>query len=117
MSHTVHIDVELSDEECLKKACNRCGAIFKTNDEVTFYDGSVRTGLSVKLKGWKYPIVLNDSNVYMDDYASWSCMDTFYELKTYYGIEKVKKLARIKGYTSKEVMVNNKPQVKIFVRN
>jgi hypothetical protein len=28
-----------------------------------------------------------------------------------------KKLARIKGYTSKEVIVNNKPQVKIFVRN
>lgn len=117
MSHTVHIDVELSDEECLRKACNRVGAIYHDREEVSFYDGTIRTGFSIRLDGWQYPVVVNDSNVYMDNYESWSDMSKFYELKTYYGIEKVKKLARKKGYSSKEVMVNNKPQVKIFVRN
>lgn len=117
MSHTAHIEVQLNDEACLEKACERLNLKMVKNETVTFYDGTKHTGIAIKLKNWKYHIIVDGDKVYMDNYNNnWGNIELFNELKMYYGAEKAKKLARKNGYMVKETMVDNKLQVKIFVK-
>lgn len=117
MSHTAKIKTEFTDKECLKKACQRLGIECKEVTNERLYDGTTKSGLAIYLKNWRYPLIIDENNeAFYDNYnGSWGKIEEFYNLKTYYGVEKSKKLARIKGYSTREVMVEGKPQVRIMV--
>jgi len=98
MSHTMNIEIELHDETVLKAACKRLGLECVSGKHRLF--GSEEEGLGIKLKGWKYPIVVKKNGVVsMDNYnGKWGNIKELNKLKSYYGVEKAKLEARRKGY-------------------
>ena len=117
MSHIVEVKTKLTDKDCLKKALERLNVKYQEYKNFEFYDGTVKSGFGFKLPNWNYPIIIDENNqAFFDNYhGSWGDIKEFNEVKTYYGIEKMKKAARIKGYTAREVMVEGKPQVRITI--
>lgn len=115
MSHTVKTQTELKDKDCLKKACERMKIKYEEVTDYRLYDGTTKSGVAIHLPNWRYPVIIDENNeAFYDNYnGSWGDIKEFAELKTFYGIEKTKKLARTKGLTAREVMVNNKVQVRI----
>lgn len=117
MSHTSHIEVEMTDLDSLEAACKRLNLQYQRNGSASLYDGTKHKGFVVHLKDWSYPIIINGKDIAMDNYnGHWGSMDKVNELKMYYGVEKTKKLARRQGYMCRETMNGNKPQVKIYVK-
>jgi hypothetical protein len=117
MSHTAKIQTEFTDKDCLKKACERLGIKFKDVQNERLYDGTTKSGMAIYLPNWRYPVIIDENNeAFYDNYnGSWGKIEEFHNLKTYYGVEKAKKLARVKGYSTREVMVEGRPQVRITV--
>lgn len=116
MSHTVKIEIELTDINILKVACKRLNLKYEENSSAQLYDGNTYQGFVIHLKDWNYPIIINGKNIYYDNYQGrWGDISQLNQLKTYYGVEKVKALARSKGYAYRELIVNNRPQVRITV--
>ena len=117
MSHTVKIEIELTDLDVLKTACKRLNLKYNDNSTVQLYDGNSYTGFVVQLPNWNFPIVISGKTIYYDNYnGNWGNISELNKLKTYYGVEKVKQLARAKGYSYRELMINNNPQIRIAVR-
>ena len=115
MSHTVTTKTELKDKECLKKACERLKVKYEEVTNYRLYDGTVKSGVAIHLPDWNYPVIIDENNdAFYDNYkGNWGDIKHFNDLKTYYGVEKTKKLARAKGLSAREVVVNNKVQVRI----
>lgn len=115
MSHTVKIEVELTDINALKTTCNRLNLKFEENSIANLYADQQR-GFVIHLPNWRYPIIVNNGNVFYDNYnGQWGDIAELNKLKMYYGVEKVKALARAKGYAYRELTINNKPQIRITV--
>src|SRR5580765_6450768 len=58
MSHLVVIETRVHDAAALTTACRRLGLAEPVHGSVRFFSGDA-TGLSVKLPGWQYPIVVD----------------------------------------------------------
>lgn len=118
MSHTVKNEIDLKDTQVLEKTLHRLGVRSEQVENYTMFDGKKVSGLAIYLKGWRYPAVLTtNGELFYDNYnGSWGDITELNTLKQYYGVEKTKKLARVKGYSVTET--TNKdglPQVVINV--
>ena len=116
MSHTVKVQIELNDLNVLKTTCERLNLNYQINGTAKMYDGTTHQGFVINLPNWHYPIVISRKDLYYDNYEGrWGDIAELNKLKTYYGVEKVKRLARAKGYSYRELMINDKPQVRITI--
>jgi gamma-glutamylcyclotransferase (GGCT)/AIG2-like uncharacterized protein YtfP len=117
MSHIATIDIEFKDLNILKETCKRLSLKMEQVNNYRFYDGNTASGTAVYLEGWKYPMVITgDGKAVYDNYnGSWGKIEKLNTLKQYYGVEKSKKMARLKGMTCREVKLEN-GQIKLFIQ-
>jgi len=98
MSHVVEIEVtvKITDEETLAAACKRLGLELPVWGPVKLYSETL-DGLSVKLPGWTYPIVvdLETAVVKADNFnGRWGRIEELTKLEQAYQTEQVLKTAR-----------------------
>jgi hypothetical protein len=104
MSHIVVIETKIYDAAALLAACRRLGLAEPVHGNVRLFSGDA-TGLSVKLPGWRYPIVVDttDGSIKYDNYEGrWGDPETLGRLLQMYAVEKAKIEARKKGYCVNE---------------
>ncbi|MCH8148979.1 MAG: hypothetical protein IH987_13535 [Planctomycetes bacterium] len=103
MSHTATVEVEIKDRTAFVKACTRLGVEFSLNDTVTLYDGSEITGMTVRLKGWSYPVVFKDGKAHYDNYeGAWGEQSELDKFRQVYATEAAKRKARLQGFRVSE---------------
>lgn len=104
MSHLVAVKTRVHDAAALTAACHRLGFAEPVHSNVRFFSGDA-TGLSVKLPGWQYPIVVDtaEGSVKYDNYEGrWGDPAELGRLLQMYAVEKAKLEARKKGYCVSE---------------
>jgi hypothetical protein len=100
MSHIVVIETRVHDAAALIAACRRLGLAEPLHGNVRLFSGDA-TGLSVKLPGWLYPIVVDtaDGSIKYDNYEGrWGEPEKLGRLLQMYAVEKAKIEARKQGY-------------------
>ena len=100
MSHIVTIETRVHDSTALAAACCRLQLAEPVQDTVRLFNGNV-TGLSVKLPGWRYPIVVDTASgsIKYDNYEGrWGDQEKLGLLLQMYAVEKAKIEARKKGH-------------------
>lgn len=116
MSHTMDIQMELHDHRALETACRRLN--IKVEIGKHKLHATVEDGTGVFLDGWRYPIVIKENgSVRYDNYnGHWGNIQKLHELEAYYGLEKAKLEAQMKGYDYQEtVTADNIPRLEIFI--
>ncbi len=104
MSHIVTIETRIHDATALAAACRRLELAEPVQDTVQLFSDNV-TGLSVKLPGWRYPIVVDTANgsIKYDNYEErWGDSEKLGLLLQMYAVEKAKIEARKKGHSVTE---------------
>jgi hypothetical protein len=104
MSHVVVIETRVHDSTALTAACRRLGLAAPVHGNVRLFSGEA-TGLSVKLPGWQYPIVIDTrvGSITYDNYEGrWGDQRELERLLQMYAVEKAKLEARNKGYCVNE---------------
>jgi hypothetical protein len=104
MSHIVVIETKVHDTAALTAACRRLGLSEPVHGNVRLFSGDA-TGFSVKLSGWRYPIVVDtaDGSIKYDNYEGrWGDPEKLGRLLQMYAVEKAKIEARKKGYCVSE---------------
>ena len=103
MSHTATVEVEIKDSTAFVKACTRLGVDFSLNDTVRLYDGTEITGMTVKLKGWSYPVVFKNGKAHYDNYeGAWGEQSELDKFRQVYATEAAKRKARLQGFRVSE---------------
>jgi hypothetical protein len=100
MSHIVTIETRVHDSAALTAACRRLGLAEPIYGNVQLFSADA-TGLSVKLPGWQYPIVVDtaEGSIKYDNYEGrWGDPAELGRLLQMYAVEKAKLEARKKGY-------------------
>jgi len=100
MSHLVVIETRVHDAAALTSACHRLGLAEPVHGNIQFFSGDA-TGLSVKLPGWRYPIVVDtaEGSIKYDNFEGrWGDPAELGRLLQMYAVEKAKLEARKKGY-------------------
>ena len=59
MSHTTRVQLKFSDRETLKKAIENAGYVYAEKKVKLF--STEHRGIAVHLKGWRYPVVFEES--------------------------------------------------------
>lgn len=104
MSHIVVIETRVHDAAALTIACRRLGLAEPVQGSVRLFSADA-TGLSVKLPGWRYPIVVDtaDGSIKYDNYnGKWGDPEKLGRLLQMYAVEKAKIEARKQGYCVNE---------------
>ena len=116
MSHIAKIDIQFQDINCIIETAKRLNYEYKQVSNFKFYDGTTATGTAVHLPNWKYPVVITeDGEAIYDDYGgSWGNREYLNKFKQIYGVEVAKKQARIKGYSCREVQLED-GKIKLYV--
>ena len=99
MSHIVTIETKVHDSAALTSACRRLGLTEPIYGNVRLFSADA-TGLSVKLPGWQYPIVVDtaEGSIKYDNYEGrWGDPAELGRLLQMYAVEKAKLEARKKG--------------------
>jgi hypothetical protein len=100
MSHIVVIETKVYDAAALIAACCRLGLAKPVHGNVRLFSGDA-TGLSVKLPGWRYPIVVDiaEGSIKYDNFEGrWGDPEKLGRLLQMYAVEKAKIEARKNGY-------------------
>lgn len=100
MSHIVTIETRVHDSAALTAACRRLNLAEPIYGKVQLFSADA-TGLSVKLPGWQYPIVVDtaDGSIKYDNYEGrWGDSAELGRLLQMYAVEKAKLEGRKKGY-------------------
>lgn len=101
MSHTAEIKTSLTDTNAIIAACKEMGLAEPTTETVELYDGAKHTGLTVRLPGWRYPVVINTKTeaMHYDNYGgAWGAQAELNRLTQLYGVCKATLIAKAKGY-------------------
>ena len=116
MSHIAKIDIQFKDITCILAAAKRLNYKCEKVTGFKFYDGTSATGTAVYLPNWRYPVVVaEDGEAVFDNYnGSWGKQEYLDGFKQIYGVETAKKQARIKGYSCREVQLED-GRIKLFV--
>ncbi len=104
MSHVVVIETRVRDAAALTAACRRLGLAEPIHSNVRLFNGEA-TGLSVKLPGWQYPIVIDTrvGSIKYDNYEGrWGNQVELERLLQMYAVEKTKLEARKQGHCVSE---------------
>lgn len=91
MSHTMNIEVEVTDRSALEAACQRAGATLLVGTEHKLF-GGIENGIGVQLPGWGFPVVFTPAGqAKYDNYGGrWGGHDKLTNLLACYGCEKAK---------------------------
>jgi hypothetical protein len=116
MSHIATVEVKFKDANVIKAAAQKLGYECKEVKNYKFYDGTVKSGISVQLPGWSYPVVFTeDGEAFFDNYnGHWGKQEELNKFTQHYGVEKAKKQAKIKGWNYREVKGQN-GEVKVVI--
>ncbi len=100
MSHVVNLKVMVKNPSVLLDVARQHGFKVEEGKTVRFYSGE-RTGLSVQLPGWRYPVVVDDEGaVHYDNYnGRWGNIQELHRLMQDYAVEVVKQEALLQGAT------------------
>lgn len=118
MSHIASVEVQMKDRAALVAACNRLGIDPpETVTNYKFYDGTVISGESVKLKDWLYPVVFDaNGKAWFDNFnGSWGKPEQLNALKQAYAVEAAKSKARQQGFAVTEQRLPS-GQIKLVCR-
>lgn len=116
MSHTMDIQMELHDRRALETACRRLQIKMAYGKHKLH--ATSEEGIGIFLDGWRYPVVIKkESMISYDNYnGHWGDIQKLHELEAYYGLEKAKLEAQLKGYDYQETVTgDNMPRLEIFV--
>lgn len=114
MSHTTNISIEMNDKAAIIAASKRLG--YKCLEGAHKLYSSTETGMGVWLPEWRYPIVIQDKKIAIDNYnGRWGNEAEVNKFRAYYGLEKAKAEARKKGYRIWEKMNGNEIELKIQI--
>src|SRR3972149_7573705 len=103
MSHTMNLQVNITDLDALQRAVESMGGKIGKEGTHRLYGSNRVKGKKIDLPGWKYPIVLKeDGSLSYDRYQSKPDAARIEELKAEYGLEKAKIEARRRGYSIQE---------------
>ena len=109
MSHIVQIQTQVRDAAAVRAACQRLQ--LEPPQEGTFrLFASQATGLGVRLRGWKFPVVceLPTGTLRFDNYGGrWGHQDRLGEFLQAYAAEKTRIEARRKGFAVTEQRLAN----------
>ena len=101
MSHIVEIETKIYDAAALNAACRRLELAEPVHANVRLFSADA-IGLSVKLPGWRYPVVIDtaEGSIKYDNYEGrWGDSEKLGQLLQMYAVEKAKIEARKKGYS------------------
>ena len=98
MSHVVELEVKVKNPALFADIARGKGFPVRERETVQFYSGS-RTGMSVRLPGWRYPVVVDEEGaVHYDNYnGSWGDIRELHRLMQDYAVEAVKQQALAEG--------------------
>jgi hypothetical protein len=69
------------------------------DETVEMFDGTKVTGMTVKPKAWKYPVVFKDGKAYYDNFNErWGKQSELNKFRQAYAAEAAKRKARQQGY-------------------
>ena len=103
MSHTATVSVEIKDKIAFEKACKRLKLEYSLGGDVRLFDGTVVNGMSVKLPGWRYPVVFADGKAHYDNYRQrWGKDSELSKFRQTYSTEAAKRKARQQGFRVSE---------------
>ena len=100
MSHIVTIETRIHDSAALTAACRRLGLTEPVHGNVRLFSEEA-SGMSVKLPGWQYPVVINTDAglIKYDNYGGrWGNQRELEKLLQMYAVEKTKLEARKQGH-------------------
>lgn len=121
MSHIVTGKSQMTDPDKIRDACEAEEAQFLGEGNHQLYNGQRSKGIGVKLKGWRYPMVINPDTgeLKYDNYGgSWGKADKLRNFKQAYtetGIQKITK-RRVNRVVSRERLKDGKLKLRIQVR-
>lgn len=92
MSHIVEVEATVKNQEFIANACRELNIKCEKVSNYVFFDGTVKSGTAIYLKGWRYPAVIEENgSVYFDNYNNaWGHIDRFNEFMNLYSLEEVK---------------------------
>ncbi len=98
MSHVINLDVRVKDPAILAEVAREKGLEVREQETVQFYSGT-RTGMSVRLHGWNYPIVVDgEGTVHYDNWKGhWGSIQELHRLMQDYAVAVVKREALAEG--------------------
>ncbi len=109
MSHIVSIETQIRDVAALNAACTRLGLAEPVQETVQLFTNQA-TGFSVRLPGWRYPVVcdlVNGSLKYDNFSGRWGEQIRLDNLLQAYAVEKAKLEARRQGHSMIEQSLAN----------
>jgi len=104
VSHIVQIKTQVRDAVAVQAACRRLGLSPAAQESVRLFSGNA-TGLTVRLPGWRYPVVfdLTAGQAQYDDYGGhWGDQKEMEKFLQIYATEKAKLEARKRGHSVTE---------------
>jgi hypothetical protein len=103
MSHTAIVAVEIKDKTAFLDACKRLGVQGNLEETVRLFDGSTQTGMTVRLKGWMYPVVFKDGKAFYDNYRGcWGKEAELQKFRQLYATCAAKRQAQRQGFRVQE---------------
>lgn len=103
MSHTATVQVEIKDTTAFEQACRRLGVQHDLNETVRLFDGTTVTGMTVRLKGWMYPVVFKDGKALYDNYGGqWGKDAELQQFRQTYATCAAKRQAQKQGFRVRE---------------
>ena len=99
MSHVATIALEFRDAAALGEAAAACRLDLR-QETVTFYDGTRVTGTAVRLRGWRYPVVVDAAGrLHYDHYEGhWGDLAHLHRFRQAYAKAATTRFARARGY-------------------
>ena len=101
MSHVVQVQTQVKDDAAVRASCKRLQLDDPVHGETKLFSQTV-SGLAVRLREWRYPVVFNLANgeSKFDNYGGhWGKQERLDEFLQAYAIEVTKLEARRKGYS------------------
>ena len=103
MSHTATVEVQIKDRIAFEKACRRLKIEFSLDESVRLFDGTEVRGMTVRLKGWRYPVVFAEGKVHYDNYGGrWGAESELKKFRQLYATEAAARKARQQGFRVSE---------------
>jgi len=103
MSHTATVAVEVKDQTAFEQACKRLGVEYNLNETVKLYDGTTVTGMTVRLKGWTFPVVFAGGKAHYDNFRGrWGNESELQQFRQMYGVCAAKRQAQKQGFRVSE---------------
>ena len=108
MSHTATVEVQIKDRVAFEKACRRLKIDYSLSETVELFDGTKVTGMTARLKGWRYPAVFSEGKAHYDNYnGRWGEESELKKFRQVYAAEAATHKARQQGFRVSETKLKD----------